>query len=62
VDAYYPDADDIAIARADHPMVPNKDGVYYFEITIVNGGNGSRYVVCNLAFRRIFDGGGVQIV
>ncbi|KAI1362879.1 ankyrin repeat-containing domain protein [Xylaria arbuscula] len=32
--------DTFAIARADHPMVPNNDGIYYFEIKVVHGGNG----------------------
>lgn len=30
------------MARANHPMVPGKDGIYYFEVEIVNGGDGSR--------------------
>ncbi|KIE00668.1 Ankyrin repeat-containing domain protein, partial [Metarhizium majus ARSEF 297] len=29
------------IARANHPMVPTRDGVYYFEVTIVNEGRNS---------------------
>ncbi|KAI1115417.1 ankyrin repeat-containing domain protein [Nemania sp. NC0429] len=41
-DAFLQDADDAAIARADHPMIPNKDGIYYFEITVVNGGESTR--------------------
>ncbi|KAK1764327.1 ankyrin repeat-containing domain protein [Phialemonium atrogriseum] len=31
-----------AIARANHPMVPGQNGVFYFEVTIVNGGDGTK--------------------
>ncbi|KAF4893349.1 Ankyrin-1 [Colletotrichum fructicola] len=30
------------IARADHPMWPQQDGVYYFEVSIENGGNNNK--------------------
>ncbi|KAF5133099.1 Ankyrin-3 [Metarhizium anisopliae] len=39
-----PDARSISvsgIARANHPMVPTRDNVYYFEVTIVNEGRNS---------------------
>ncbi|KAI1825476.1 ankyrin repeat-containing domain protein [Xylaria intraflava] len=41
-EALLPGIEDAAMVRADHAMVPNEDGIYYFEITVVNGGDAVR--------------------
>lgn len=37
--------DRYGIARADHPMVPAMDNVFYFEVKIENAGRDTRYVI-----------------
>lgn len=33
------------MARANHPMVPDKDGIFYFELTIDEAGGSAKWVL-----------------